>query len=33
MPEDEIEINWYKADNAVLKEIIFGTEVANILDS
>tara|TARA_Y100001936_G_C16050453_1_gene657479 strand:- start:321 stop:929 length:609 start_codon:yes stop_codon:yes gene_type:complete len=32
-PLDEIEENWRKADTAVLEQIIYGTEVANILAS
>ena len=31
-PEDEIDLNWQKADLAVLEEIILGTEIAEVLE-
>ena len=31
-PEDEIDLNWQKADLAVLEKIILGTEIAEVLE-
>ena len=32
-PSDEIDRKWLEADTAVLEKIIYGTEIANVLDS